>query len=98
MAGKAMRLRLGVVLFAGLVGLTGCAGFFVPEPGGGGGGGGGTSTGFTYAINSLTSTVSGFAIGTGTLTSVPNMPYQLGFVPVAAAVTINNSFLYVSGP
>jgi 6-phosphogluconolactonase len=98
MAGKAMRLRLGVVLFAGLVGLTGCHGFFVPEPGSGGGGGGGTSTGFTYSINSLTSTVSGFAIGTGALTSVPNMPYQLGFVPVAAAVTINNSFLYVAGP
>jgi 6-phosphogluconolactonase (cycloisomerase 2 family) len=42
--------------------------------------------------------VSGFAIGTGKLTSVPNMPYQLGYVPVAAAVAINNSFLYVAGP
>jgi 6-phosphogluconolactonase (cycloisomerase 2 family) len=96
MAGKTMRLKLGAVLLAGLVGLSGCTGFFVPEPGGGGSGG--TGTGFTYVINSLTSTVSGFSIGTGKLTTVPNMPYQLGFVPVAAAVTINNSFLYVAGP
>ena len=97
MAGRTMRLKLGAVLFAGLVGLSGCTGFFVPEPGSGGGSGG-TGTGFTYVVNSLTSTVSGFSIGTGKLTSVPNMPYQLGFVPVAAAVTINNSFLYVAGP
>jgi 6-phosphogluconolactonase len=95
MAGKAMRLRLGAVLFAGLVGLTGCEGFFVPVNNGGGTG---TTAGHTYVINSLTSTVSGFSIGTGKLTSVPNMPYQIGFVPVAAAVTINNSFLYVAGP
>jgi 6-phosphogluconolactonase len=97
-----MRSKLGALLLAGLVGLTGCTGFFPPVnnggSGGGGGGGGGTTTGRTYVINNLTSTVSGFNIGTGALTSVPNMPFALGFVPVAAVVTVANTFLYVSGP
>ncbi len=91
-----MRSKLGGLLLAGLVGLMGCTGFFVPVNNSGGSTG--TTTGRTYAINSLTSTVSGFNIGTGTLTSVPNMPFAIGFVPVAAAVTVANSFLYVAGP
>jgi 6-phosphogluconolactonase len=92
-----MRSKLGALLLAGLVGLTGCTGFFVPVNNGGGSTPG-TTTGRTYVINNLTSTVSGFNISAGALTSVPNMPFAIGFVPVAAVVTVANSFLYVAGP
>jgi 6-phosphogluconolactonase len=91
----------GVVLVGALT-LSGCGSFFVPVTQGGGGGGGGGGTGTTtnlvYTANSLTSTVSGFSIGTSTLTSAPSMPYTLGFSPQASVMTIANTFLYVAGP
>ncbi len=87
----------------GLTVLTGCSGFFppvtpTPPPG---------STGnYAYVANTTgtaasgtnpaTGTVSGFAVGTGTLTAVPSSPLTLGYQPVAMAVTRNNQFLYVA--
>ena len=80
--------------------LTGCDNFFVKPTSGSGGGGGGTTTGgnFVYVGNATTKTVSGFLVGSGTLTSTPNSPYSIGFTPLAAVVTPSNSVLYVAGP
>jgi 6-phosphogluconolactonase (cycloisomerase 2 family) len=77
-----------------LVALTGCDGFFVPEPNGNNGGTGGR----VYVTNSTTKTLAGFTIGTGTLTAVPNSPLSLGYTPVDAVVTPDNAFVYVAGP
>ena len=88
---------LGLLLATG-----GCGGFFVPVtstttspgtvPGVAAGGD------FAYVANAATGNISGFSIGTGTLTSVPNMPLSLGFSPQAEVVTRNNAYLYVAGP
>ena len=81
--------------------LTGCN-FFTSNSSGGGGGGGGTVIGgsganYTYVVNSTAQTVSGFLIGTGTLTATPGSPYALGFAPLSAVVTRTNNYLYVAG-
>jgi 6-phosphogluconolactonase len=104
MTGRAagMRWLVGVMAAVGLTALTGCSGFFVPvvpvPPG---------STGnFVYVANTTgttasgtnpaTGTVSGFVVGTGTLTAVPGSPLTLGYTPVAMTVTRDNKFLYVA--
>ena len=84
------------MLAAGALALTGCGAFFTKETSSGGGGGGGSTSNLVYTMNSVSSTVSGFSVGTGTLTTVPNMPYGIGFVPQAAVVTIPNTYLYVT--
>src|SRR5882757_1057259 len=94
MLGPLLKLRAGLVA-VGVTALTGCGTFFIKPTTSGGSG----STGnLVYVANATTSTVSGFTVGTGTLTSVPNMPYAIGFVPTAAVVTLANTFLYVAGP
>lgn len=91
------------MLLAASVMLAGCGGdFFVPpnSGGGGGGGGGGSTTARVYVANALSDSngsISGFNIGSSSLTAVPNSPLSLGFVPLAIAITPNNSFLYVAG-
>jgi 6-phosphogluconolactonase len=99
MVGRAGMVRrfLLMMVAALLPVLTGCSGFFVPVNGGGGGGGG-TTGNYAYVANALTNSVSGFAIGTGTLTAVPNTPLALGYTPIAMVVTPSNGFLYVAGP
>lgn len=86
-----------------LLALTGCSGFFVPTSTAYGTGTGGgttppTTTSLAYVANTVTNTVSGFNLGSGTLTSVPSMPYLIGFTPQAAVVSRANSYLYVAGP
>jgi 6-phosphogluconolactonase len=52
---------------------------------------------FLYATNPATSTVSGFAIQSGgSLIAVPGLTFGTGAVPVAAAVDVTGSFLYVA--
>ena len=51
-----------------------------------------------YVANATASTVSGYAIGTGTLTAVAGLPGSLGYVPQAAVVSIPNTYLYIAGP
>jgi 6-phosphogluconolactonase len=94
---RGWRSLTGVVVVALAVTLTGCSGFFVPENSSSGGGGGTGTANFVYVGNAQTNTVSGFKIGTGVLTNVPNMPYNLGFSPTAMAVHPTNKFLYVAG-
>jgi 6-phosphogluconolactonase (cycloisomerase 2 family) len=77
-----------------VVALIGCGQFFVPPTSGGGS----TGNNRVYLANSTTSSLSGFTIGTNTLSAVSGSPVSLGYVPVAAVVTPNNNFIYVAGP
>ncbi len=97
MLGRAAKIAgLGLVA-VGLMALTGCGAFFITPTNSGGGTGGG-ATGVTYVINTVTNSVSGFTVGTGTLTNAPGMPFALGYTPQAEVVTIPNTVLYVAGP
>jgi 6-phosphogluconolactonase (cycloisomerase 2 family) len=85
------------VLAAGAaLAMTGCSDFFPPLSSGGNSGGGST-TNVAYVANSATNSLSGFAVGTAKLTTVPNMPYALGYTPQALVVSESNSYLYVAG-
>ena len=98
MLGRVAKIAgLGLVA-AGLMVLTGCGPFFITPTNGGGGTGGGANGNVTYVINTVTNTVSGFTVGTGTLTNAPGMPFALGYTPQAEVVTIPNTVLYVAGP
>jgi 6-phosphogluconolactonase len=77
------------------IALTGCTGFFVAPTAA-------TTTTSTsdliYVANATTETISGFAVGTNTLTAVSGSPLSLGYVPQAAVVSRANTFLYVASP
>jgi 6-phosphogluconolactonase len=91
------RLRRSVAVGAAMIlpVFTGCTGFFPPVDNSGGGGTGATGN-QVYVLNQTTKTVSGFAVGTGTLTAVNNSPVTLGSQPFAAVVTPNDAFLYIA--
>jgi 6-phosphogluconolactonase (cycloisomerase 2 family) len=85
---------LAALLFA-----TGCPGFFV-YPGTLKNAAGSTGDYVYVASGSATTNgdaLSGFSIGTGTLTEVANSPYTLGFAPTAVAVNPQNSIVFVAG-
>ncbi|MBB5342823.1 lactonase family protein [Tunturibacter empetritectus] len=91
------RLRRWAVVGAALIlpVFTGCTGFFPPVNNSGGGTG---ATGNqVYVVNQTTKSVSGFVVGTATLTAVSNSPIALGSQPFAEVVTPNNAFLYIAG-
>lgn len=95
------RAWLGVVGLALWPLLSGCGDFFVPvnNIGGGSGGSGGTGSRIAYVLNQTSGTIAGFGITTaGALTTLPNSPYSLPFLPLAAVVSRANTFLYVAGP
>lgn len=100
--GERRRRRLGLMLACLVPLMAGCANFFVPETNSGGSGGGttvgGSGSNYAYILNVATQTVSGFLIGTGTLTATPGSAYSFSFVPQSAVVTRANNFLYVAGP
>lgn len=79
--------------------LSGCKGFW-DLPASTGSGTGTTSTtdssGVFYVINQTAKTIDGFAISTGTLTSVSGSPYTLSAAPNCIAVAPGGGFLYVS--
>jgi 6-phosphogluconolactonase len=92
------RLRRSVAVGAAMIlpVFTGCTGFFPPVNNSGGGGTGATGN-QAYVLNQTTQTVSGFAVGTGTLKAVNSSPVTLGSQPFAEVVTPNNAFLYIAG-
>lgn len=91
---------------------VGCNNFFVcqgksscPSSGSGGSGGsGGTGTtgagDYVYVSNSSTGPnyVTGYQIGSASLTQLPGMPYALGYQPGEMAVSKSNSYLYIVAP
>ena len=97
-----MGLLRRVAAVVGLLALgwtTGCAGFWVAVNNSNGSGS--TANDYVYVANAGTSaataTLTGFAVGTATLTAVPGSPYTLGFTPVSLAINPANSILFVSG-
>jgi len=76
---------------------TGCAGFWVAVGNSNGGGPGSTTSDRVYVANATAATLSGYAVGTGTLTAVTNSPYSLPFYPTAVAVNPTNSIVFVGG-
>ncbi len=83
------------------LGPLGCANFFTTPTSGspttGSGIGAGSGGNFLYTANAATGTISGFAVGAGALTAVPNTPLTLGYTPQSLALSPANSFLYVAG-
>jgi 6-phosphogluconolactonase len=91
--------RMAAALAAGaLCCTTGCAGFWV-YPGSSSGSSTSTSSSvnYVYVANATAATLSGFAVGTGTLTAVTGSPYALPFYPTAVAVNPANSIVFVAG-
>jgi 6-phosphogluconolactonase len=76
---------------------TGCSGFFPPINNSGGSTGGGGTGDFVYVANGSKSSIGGFTVGTGTLTTISGLPSGVGYVPQSMVVTPNNAFLYVGG-
>jgi 6-phosphogluconolactonase (cycloisomerase 2 family) len=97
--GSMMGLLRRVAAALGLVALcwtTGCAGFWV-YPGSSSSGSSSTSGDIVYVANETAETVSGFVVGTGSLTAVSGSPVSLGFSPTALAVNPADSILFVAG-
>ncbi len=90
-------LQRGTLLCT-LVGLSGCGDFFTKDSGTGTGTGGGGTSGVNrvYVLAATAETISGFTIGSGTLTAVPGNPLADSFVPQAAAITPSGSYLYAA--
>jgi 6-phosphogluconolactonase (cycloisomerase 2 family) len=91
-----LRRVAGAMGVAALCWTTGCAGFWV-APGTSTTGTGSTTGDYVYVANATVETVSGFAVGTGTLAPVRGSPVSLGFAPTALAVNPANSILFVGG-
>jgi 6-phosphogluconolactonase len=87
----------------------GCAGFFPPSNSSSSSSSSGgtttpTTTGdYAYVTSSLTTsstaiyTLTGFSVGTGTLTELTGFPLTLPFAPTATAINPANTVLYVGG-
>ena len=83
------------------LGPLGCDNFFTTptsgSPSSGSGIGAGAGGNFLYTANAATGTISGFVVGAGSLTAIPNTPFSLGYTPQSLALSPGNSFLYVAG-
>ena len=89
---RGLRSVLGL---AGLGAITGCGGFFPAStttpitP---------TSSGdYVYVVNQTTDSLTGFAVGTGTLTGIASYALVAGLAPASAVVSRPNTFVYVGG-
>lgn len=106
-----MKVRLGSIglrritslgICATLLCATGCKGFFPPLTDTGGTTPVNTGN-YAYVASSYTAsatpiyTISGFSIGTGTLTALSGFPLTLPFAPATMAVNPANTLLYVAG-
>ena len=83
--------RIQILCCLLLLGLTGCD-FFVKQTNSGGG----TNTGdYLYVANGNNAFFAGFGVGSsGTLSVLPNSPYNNGIAAQSLAVTPANTFLY----
>lgn len=79
----------------GLLCTTGCGPFFINPnslPGATGSGGN-----YVYVANATAETLTGYSIGTGTLTAIANGTASLGFVPTAVVVNPTDGIVFVAG-
>jgi 6-phosphogluconolactonase (cycloisomerase 2 family) len=96
-----MRRVLAVGLAAGLMSLTGCAGFFVCQKAScpASSSTSSTVTNYAYVSNSATAStyINGYSLAGGNLTTATTgSPYSLGYTPIAMAVNPADTFLYVA--
>lgn len=95
---SAVRVLVAGVLVAGVaVAITGCDGFFVDTHKTASTT---SSTGdYVYAVNSVSNTLTGYVVGTGTLTGITGAPYTLAINLGASsiAVTRDAKFVYAGG-
>ncbi len=103
MASKRQQSLILAVSLA-LVSATGCKNFFVPVNGSGGGSTVVNTGNYAYVANVNTAsstnpiyTLSGFSIGSGTITALSGFPVVMPFPPALTAVNPANSILYVAG-
>jgi 6-phosphogluconolactonase len=74
---------------------TGCPGFFVYP---GSLNSSSSSTGdYVYVANGTAETLTGFSVGSGTLTEIAGLPISLGFVPTSVVVNPANTIVFVAG-
>lgn len=103
MTAATIRRTIALALFLPLVLATGCKNFFSPVTGTTGTSP--TNTGdyaYVASVNTASSsdpiyTLSGFSIGTGTLTALSGFPVVLPFPPTMVAINEANTLLYVAG-
>ena len=91
---------LGGMLALGTMGLlTGCGFFPATTTSSGTGTGSGTNSSgdYVYVVNQTTDTLSGFLVGTGSLTSIGTVALAAGLTPTSVAVTRPNTYVYVAG-
>ncbi len=96
-----MRRVMSLVALLALSCVGGCKNFFSPNDSTGTGT---TNTGdYAYVVSAYSSStspiysLSGFAVGTGTLTALSGFPLSLPFAPTTVVVTPANSYVYVAG-
>jgi 6-phosphogluconolactonase (cycloisomerase 2 family) len=92
---RAGLLGAGLAMGAAM-GLTGCAGFFV-DPNSTTTTTGTSGSDYVYVVNQTTNTLTGFVVGTGTLTAISTYTLQTGLNAQSVAVTIPDTFVYVGG-
>lgn len=87
--------RVGAALAVGaLCWMTGCAGFWVAVNNSNNNGS--TTNDYVYVANATAITLSGFSVGTDTLTALTNSPYSLPCTPAAMVVNPADTLLFVS--
>ena len=82
-----------------LIGMTGCAGFFV-DPTTTTSSSTASNTGdYVYVVNQTTDTLSAFTVGSSGMTAISGSPYGLlgGLLPSSVEVSRANTFVYVGG-
>jgi 6-phosphogluconolactonase len=91
----------GIQVLFGLLVLVavGCGEFFVDQTssgsGGGGGGGGNNTSDYIYVGNGNNRFIAGFGVSSsGSLSVLPNSPYNNGVAVISSAVAPGNRFLY----
>lgn len=94
MKGNVWNKLAAAVTLAACIALSGCKGFWDPPASSG------TTTTLTsgrfYVVNVETGTLAAYYVNAGTLTAISGSPYTMPATPIAAAISPNNDFLYVS--
>lgn len=91
--------KLARTLLPALLLLTGCGNFFIPNTTTTTTSSSSSTGDYVYVVNQTTDTLSGFIVGSATLTATTGSPYSLtsGLTPQSVAVTRPNTFVYVGG-
>ena len=92
-----MRSLAGVLGLAAIALLTGCAGFFPPNTTTTTTTTSSTTGDYVYVVNQTSDTLTGFAVGSGALTSLGSVALTAGLAPASVAVTRADTVVDVGG-